>query len=192
MDTWETGFREWADTTKILAGTSEIKCVEIDKVRFIFGTYWADGGATPQESALVEAFLRDFYVVRATEQIRWTVPRMAEAHRTQKKQLETFLEQPFEGKTVVISHHLPSYRLCHPRFGNDANGGFASNSDLILATEKVDCWIFGHTHDTIDHMMWKTRMVCNPAGYHREKDERYHKFAPKFINVSDIALPNHA
>lgn len=189
MDKWAAEFQlAMGDSTITEFATLDMCYEELEGVRFIFGTFWADGGATLQERADVGRYLRDFFVIRWTSQERWTVPRMAEAHKKQKAQLEKFLEQPFEGKTVVVSHHMPSYRLCHPRFGNAANGGFASNCDLILATDKVDAWIFGHTHDTIDMNMWNTRVACNPSGYHNETDKQFHKFAPMFLEIEKLKL----
>jgi len=166
---------------------------ELEGVRFIFGTMWADGGTSLADQAMVGRYLRDFYVIKTKqnnqkEPRRYTVPDMVRIHKRQRKQLEGFLAQPFDGKTVVITHHMPSYRLCHPRFGGEANGGFAGNLDLILATDNApELWIHGHTHDTIDTTLWKTRIVCNPSGYYFETDRRYHQYGPKFIEIATLS-----
>lgn len=47
-------------------------------------------------------------------------------------------------------------------------GGFASDcEDLILATQP-DFWIHGHMHNSADHRVGATRIVCNPNGYGNE------------------------
>jgi hypothetical protein len=94
---------------------------------------------------------------------------------------------PFNGKTVVITHHMPSERLCHPRFGPDLNGGFAADMEHILAYDHApSLWIHGHTHDTIDTRLWKTRIVCNPSGYSQESGSAYKKYVPTFIDLENV------
>jgi hypothetical protein len=100
---------------------------------------------------------------------------MVEEFKKNKAALRAELEKPFDGKTVVVTHHLPSRRLVSARFwprdGSDgANGGFVGDCENILAYEELapDLWIHGHTHDSIDTMLWETRIVCGPAGYRGE------------------------
>jgi Icc-related predicted phosphoesterase len=109
------------------------------------------------------------------------------------------------GKTVVITHHLPSRRLVSARFwpkdGSDgANGGFVGDCDNIIALHEPNLWIHGHTHDTIDTELWKTRIICNPAGYRGEwaspfntymttdeKDgKKFARTVPKFVALEDL------
>jgi predicted MPP superfamily phosphohydrolase len=166
------------------AALSEVKIEIIDGIRFIFGTLWADGGDSLHSQAKVGAGLWDFSIIR-DKGMRFTVQDMQQVHKAQKSQIKQALAMPFEGKTIVVSHHMPSYRLCHPRFGTEINGGFASNCDAILAgDDHPDIWIHGHTHDTIDTELFETRIVCNPRGYQREANKsEFNTFAPKFIDV---------
>jgi hypothetical protein len=118
---------------------------------------------------------------------RYTVGDMKLLHKEQRGKLEYFLNMPFKGKTVVATHHMPSYRLCHPRFGTEANGGFASNCDRILASDIAPhLWVHGHTHDTIDTKLWNTRIVCNPMGYHMEWGSVFTIYGPKFITIENM------
>lgn len=161
--------------------------LEIDHVRFIFSTMWADGGSTLQEQAQVGYGLNDFRIIQKSG-VRFTVQDMQKIHREQKAKIDEALMRPYDGKTVVITHHMPSYRLCHPRFGTEINGGFAANCEDILAYDHApDIWIHGHTHDTGDGMLWKTRIVCNPAGYRSETGKsEFNTFTdgPKFIEIA--------
>lgn len=164
-----------------------VGCLELEGVRFIFTTLWADGGSTLADHANVGRFLRDFYVIKLGDK-KYTVSDMKDLHKAQKDKLKEFLEMSFEGKTVVATHHMPSYRLCHPRFGGEANGGFASNCDAILAGDNAPhLWVHGHTHDTIDMKLWKTRIVCNPMGYHMEWGSVHTVYGPKFIEVDTMS-----
>jgi hypothetical protein len=172
---------------KISFSTMHVECKEFENVRYIYGTLWADGGKTLKERAMVGRGLRDFFVVKTDLEKRFTVSDMMTLHGQHKKQIEDFLKQPFDGVTIVATHHMPSYRLCHPRFGGDLNGGFASNCESILASDEAPAvWIHGHTHDSIDGRYWNTRIVCNPSGYYFEaNDTDFKNFVPVFINLDD-------
>lgn len=153
-------------------------------VSFFYCTLWADGGSTPLEHIQVERGLYDFRLIKYQGD-KFTVARMQEEHRAQKNTLEQYLKE-YQGvdNRVVITHHMPSYRLCHPRFGNEINGGFASNCDDILAYDHApNIWIHGHTHDTVDTTLWKTRIVCNPLGYPIESNSQYNSYSRKFIEL---------
>lgn len=192
MDAWhltmEDRFIEHLKNT--VWATSGVGYFELHDVRFIFGTLWADGGKTLEEQARVGYGLNDFRVIRKGFRT-FTVSDMQDIHREQKGIIDRALKVPFDGVSVVVSHHMPSYRLCHPRFGTDINGGFASNCEDILAYDHAPAlWIYGHTHDSHDGTMWKTRLVSNPAGYPREFGEtpefNTFKQGPKFIDVQDL------
>jgi Icc-related predicted phosphoesterase len=72
-------------------------------------------------------------------------------------------------KTIVVSHHLPSYtsvpqmyRLADSRF-------FVSDETKLIAAKQPRFWLHGHTHSPCDYMMGNTRVVCNPYGYPAER-----------------------
>jgi hypothetical protein len=76
------------------------------------------------------------------------------------------LAEPFDGPTVVITHHAPSPRSIHPRFaGSPLNGCFVSDLERLMDGERVHLWIHGHTHDSFDYTVAGTRVLCNPRGY---------------------------
>jgi hypothetical protein len=172
-------------------------------IRFIFGPMWGDGGPMLADQAMVGHYLNDFRLIRkGLEYSRFTVQDMMAHYADFKRQVRYYLETPFDGKTVVITHHLPSRRLVSDRFwpadGSDgANGGFVGDCDNIICTLEPNLWIHGHTHDTIDTMLWKTRIVCNPAGYRGEWMSKYNDFmirteegtrvtVPKFVAIEDL------
>jgi predicted MPP superfamily phosphohydrolase len=182
MCQWNREFRTAARTklsnTYSAAGTVEY--CHIDGVDFIFGTMWADGGRTYHEEVAVASAMADFHYIRFDDRL-FKVNDMQVLHRYHISDIEHLLDRSLN-KTVVVTHHLPSYRLCHPRFGVYHNGGFASNSDDIL--NLATYWIHGHTHDTIDTVLGNTRVVANPAGYNRETNRsQYNDFGVKFLEV---------
>ncbi|MCX7170699.1 MAG: metallophosphoesterase [Proteobacteria bacterium] len=81
-----------------------------------------------------------------------------------KRWLAGKLAEPFAGRTVVVTHHLPSAVSVALRYQNDpVSAAFASRADKLVA--QADLWIHGHTHDSFDYAIGKCRVICNPRGY---------------------------
>lgn len=141
-----------------------------------FCTLWGDGGNSEEDLAKVQNGLSDFYVIQCGEPpSRFTARYMQVLHKEQKAKLKDDLAKATLPK-IVITHHMPSRRLVSPRFimsdGSDGiNGGFVGACEDILAYEELapKLWIHGHTHSKIDTSLWKTRIICNPAGYYSER-----------------------
>lgn len=172
-----------ANSAKTTVACGDVVQVQIDDVIFILSTLWADGGLDDAERERVGRYLNDFYLIGYREG-RFTVPDMMYENTQHIKKIELALQAKSPNKKVVISHHMPSYRLCHPRFGNECNGGFASNLDHIFAGDNAPAlWIHGHTHDTIDTKLWNTRIVCNPRGYRGEWSSQFNTFDALFVEV---------
>lgn len=191
---WNRDMRSALDTlngelsSNITFCMDDVAEVVLGGTRFLLATLWGDGGKDVVERTWVDRGLNDFRLIRLDDS-RFTVMDMIRVHKEQKAELVKRLKTTFDGKTVVVSHHMPSYRLCHPRFGTDINGGFASNSDDILAYDHAPAvWIHGHTHDTGDGLLWKTRIVCNPAGYRGEWSTSFNTFMnePKFLELANL------
>ncbi|MHB8482020.1 MAG: metallophosphoesterase family protein [Nitrospiria bacterium] len=98
-------------------------------------------------------------------------------HKQDRVWLEAKLKEPFEGKTVVITHHLPSALSVAKRYKTDLlSACFASNLDHLFGFSEL--WIHGHTHDSFDYMVAGTRVVCNPRGYcirGREENPKFNR-----------------
>lgn len=85
-------------------------------------------------------------------------------HHAATAWLSTQLAKPFDGRTVVVTHHAPDLGSLDPRFAHDlVSGGFVSRRPDLVA--QADLWIHGHTHTSFDYCIDDTRVVCNPRGY---------------------------
>ena len=63
--------------------------------------------------------------------------------------LEDQLQEPYDDKTVVITHHAPHPLSIHPRYvGDQLTGAFVS--DLTPLLFQPDLWVHGHVHDSFD------------------------------------------
>jgi len=140
----------------------------IDGVRFLGTTLWTDfclDGAERRDEvmALARPYIVDFRAIRHRDG-PFTPAASLELHRAARAWLEARLAEPFDGETVVVTHHAPHPGSVHARFADHpANGGFVSNLAPLMGRAAV--WIHGHTHNSFDYRANGTRVVCNPRGY---------------------------
>lgn len=93
--------------------------VIIDGVRFLGGVLWTDFallGESDRFFAMQTArqWMTDFSIIQNNGQ-RFTPEGAIRFHATSREWLAVMLAEPFNGKTVVVSHHAPSSRSVHPR-----------------------------------------------------------------------------
>ena len=198
IDTWnaEMSDRFVQHCPGLMFATSGVSTFEYSGCRFILSTLWGDGGKCKADQDAVSWFLNDFRLIRCdTPDRKFLIQDMISTHKRMKTAIEDILCVPFDGKTIVVTHHLPSRRLVSPRFwpkdGSDgANGGFVGECDDILAKTEIAprLWVFGHTHDCIDTSLWGTRCVSNPTGYRGEWDNGFSAGpdGTKFIELNDL------
>ena len=170
---------DWAPTRGDLraacAGTRvrflDKDCIEFEGVRILGCTLWTDfrlpGSAQAQAMEAVERGLMDYHVIRTAAGPLRAQQTLAD-HECSRAWLQAELARPFDGKTVVVTHHGPHPLSIHRRFvGNPMNPGFVSDLTPLLGV--ADLWLHGHTHDSFDYAVGRCRVVANPAGYIRNR-----------------------
>lgn len=78
--------------------------------------------------------------------------------------LESTLAEPFDGITIVMTHHAPSLRNV-PQEYKDVRAFYASDYDALIERFQPALWVHGHYHNSVDYFIGDTRIVCNPRGY---------------------------
>jgi 3',5'-cyclic AMP phosphodiesterase CpdA len=156
----------------------------IDGVRFLGTTLWTDFALYGDSGKGIDAAARcvtDFVRIRYAGALLSPLHTL-ELHRRARQWLENSLAQPFEGKTVVVSHHCPHPNSVAAKFaGSPANPAVASDlSDLILGNP-ISLWCHGHTHCSLDHLVGGTRIMCNPRGYARDGAPQNEAFNPALV-----------
>ena len=139
------------------------------QVRFLGCPLWTDVNRQNKiDIQNIARGLNDFHVIQNGYR-PFTVEDSIERHLTSVAWLKTELSKPFEGKTVVITHHMPSMQSVVPKYQmSPLNYGFASDLDQFIRDTQPDVWIHGHTHDSIGYQLGGTQIVCNPRGYPHE------------------------
>lgn len=160
----------------------------IDGVRFLGTTLWADFDALADQPGAPrvsetdrlrqrEKALRaaDFYLRKNTTLLDGE-PMLSDRMRGLALQCQDWLRQalaqPFEGRTVVITHFAPSLLSADPRYGvTPGTAGFCNSLDDLVPL--ADWWIHGHLHCPQDYVVEgmrhgrpaRGRVLANPRGY---------------------------
>lgn len=149
--------------------------VVIDGVRFLGCTLWTDYNIQPGwrfgAELVAKAFLPDYKLIRYRGK-QFSPSMGIDLHHQNVDWLQSSLNAPFDGKTVVVTHHAPHPQSIHPRFNlSPINAAFVSDLEHLMG--KADVWVHGHMHDSFDYTVHQqgqsTRVLVNPRGYVRKK-----------------------
>lgn len=145
---------------------------EGEDIRFLGTALWTDFAlydAPAISMADAQQRINDFRLIRIQDgqKLRALTPAdTVRMHQAARAFLETELAKPFNGKTVVVTHHAPSPRSIDRKYkGSLLNPAFASNLEDLIERYQPELWVHGHMHDSFDYRIGKTRVVCNPRGY---------------------------
>ena len=178
---------------------NDVRVVEVRgvSIRLIGCTLWTDYalfGDPERDRMMVENGLNDYRAIkgRAGSPLRtflggWDLLKTSEVlarFDESRVYLAQVLAEPFDGPTIVITHHLPSLRSVARRYRQDpVSAGFASKLDDLVGMGAA-LWVHGHTHDSC---LWRddsgTLVVCNPAGYSKFGGQRRENasFNPRMV-----------
>ncbi len=147
----------------------------INGVRFLGSILWTDfelngSKCKLQSMRAAQDKMSDF---RAIKYDGWPFEPEASLllHQQSREWLTRALDIPYDGHTVVVTHHAPSRQSTHPRYqDNILNPAFASDLECLMDEKRVKYWIHGHTHDNFDYEVNGTRVLCNSRGYLADSD----------------------
>jgi len=157
-----------------------------DNVRIIGGTLWTDYKAYPAISQsdnmhYVGNALNDHSVISIInddKKQRFTPDDALLLHTKDLKFITRKLEVPFDGNTIVVTHHGPHMICQHQSFNlSPISTGFHSDLSQIFNDYSIDVWVYGLTHSNLDMIVSDTRIVSNQAGY---PSENITGFIPSF------------
>jgi hypothetical protein len=138
-------------------------------VRFIGATLWTDfnlfGSPVLAKHRAIEA-MNDYRLIAFSPREEFTPDVAAREHAKAVGYLSEALREPFDGPTVVMTHHAPSARSIAGRYADDAlSPAYASHLDALVANSGAVLWQHGHIHISRDYLIGSTRVLANPRGY---------------------------
>lgn len=142
---------------------------EYGDVRFIGCTLWTDYAVFGAQRALAAMAICaekivDHQSIRGEGGHPFLPADALTLHQAQRQWLRDRLAEPFAGRTVVVTHHGPHRNSIAPRYADDLSSA-AFVSDLEDCLDLADLHIHGHTHDSFDYTIGRTRVMANPMGY---------------------------
>lgn len=142
---------------------------EFEGLRIIAGTMWTDvnkGNRVDMDN--IKYGMNDYRLISNKAMLALHPRDTIEIFDNTIFQFREWLNQPFDGKTVVVTHHLPSYSAISKQYQGDRsslNAGYASNLDEFIKEYEPDYWFFGHSHGSNNFFIGKTNLISNPRGY---------------------------
>lgn len=141
----------------------------IDDIRVLGTTLWT-AIQNPHNRWFIQQGMNDFRTIKINDNGNW---RRLNTHDTDRAHeaalyfLAEELRKPWPGKTIVMTHHLPHPKCVAERFKDSPyNEAFVTDLQYYFDKFDIDFWLHGHTHDSVDTHVGKTRILCNPRGYH--------------------------
>lgn len=161
--------------------SSEIEC-EGFQVRILGVTLWTDFdlfGTQPISMSLADRksvwndeakkFIQpypDLYNIYRDKPNYVTSHDLLQYHIEDRDWLLQELDKPFDGRTVVLTHHAPfSFSVKPQHVDSIISPCFASRMENLLIDRNVDLVVSGHTHHSVDRTLGNTRFISNQVGY---------------------------
>ncbi len=102
----------------------------------------------------------DFFMMRDHKFLKLDV--VQQKHREAKEAIRKTVTE--DTNWIVVTHHIPSPSLIHPKYAAFSSTGFASPCEDLFH-DHILVWCYGHTHTAKEDTIGNTRFLCNPYGY---------------------------
>jgi Icc-related predicted phosphoesterase len=136
--------------------------ITIQGQRFVGSTLWF---RDDPQNIIYQNSMNDFWIIKDFK------------HNVYQENLKAigFLNAEVNENDIVITHHVPANLSIAPKYkGSTLNRFFTCDMTDLIMERQPKFWIHGHTHNSCDHMMGNTRVICNPYGYFdREENEEF-------------------
>jgi len=104
--------------------------------------------------------INDYNYIKIRPDLELNPADVRDFHQRNVAWLESKLLDHKDKDVIVISHHVPSFKLL--KQANNLASAFASCCEnLIHSNPNLKLWIFGHSHDSVDEQINQCRCVSN-------------------------------
>lgn len=95
-------------------------------------------------------------------------------HNESLKKLTTNIyENNNTTQTIIMTHHLPSFKMIHPSYkGSKINDFFATNLEFLMQQFNINYWLCGHTHFRMEKIIHDTKVIAYPYGYKKDLSKK--------------------
>jgi hypothetical protein len=145
-------------------------------VRFIGATLWVDfDNQNPLKLIQGQDVVKDFmYIVNAEGDDTIRPDEILAEHLKSKQFILDELAKPFDGHTVVLTHHSPTHGSVAEVYANNPhNYMFCSDLDKIFYYNDFLLWAHGHMHNSSFHQIDGKWVINNPRGTPRHPNPHF-------------------
>ncbi|MCI0653463.1 MAG: metallophosphoesterase [Methylococcaceae bacterium] len=164
-------YRSTLDALRSSSANSNVKFLEcdsfqLDGVRFLGCTLWTQlGGQDNERLDELKNTVNDFRKINY-ENALMDLETYAGLHRKSRTWLIGELSKPFQGNTIVVTHHAPTFWSWDDTPKSPTRFAYCNDLKEIMHNYEITAWFHGHTHSVSDYRCAGTRILCNPRGYH--------------------------
>lgn len=147
----------------------ENETLVLGDVRILGTTAWTDFSTTGDQvaaSSMARESMNDFKYIRVENYRRLRPDDLIARNRIAKAWLTEEFAKPFNGKTIVVTHHSPSSMVVGAKHEGHLNAAYTNDWPNLIG--QADLWVFGHTHEAVDIGLAGCRIISNPRGYPTE------------------------
>lgn len=149
---------------------SQIHFLENDRliykgIRFLGCSLWADLFLEGSEKAeALGLTLNDFRKIRFDDDA-FDQKAFSELHHYSRQWLEHELAKPFNGKTIVVTHHAPTEWSWDDSKNKLKKLAYCTDLKYLFHEYEIEAWFHGHIHSPGDYRIAGARILSNPRGY---------------------------
>ncbi|PHS72132.1 MAG: hypothetical protein COB22_05365 [Cycloclasticus sp.] len=156
-----TSFDDWKDQIKINFFHNNMNDYEYIKALWFFD----EDEARMAEAQKFDRVLTEDLFAKNHFKLRPVITYLL--HKESMRFLEKAIEEPFDGKTVVVTHHAPSYQSVGYYSKQAYEDAYASSLEYFICKHKpsIDVWFHGHLHRPVKYFIDGVPVVSNPRDY---------------------------
>jgi predicted phosphohydrolase len=140
-------------------------------VRLIFSTLWSNISYANERQ--IEHSISDFQVIKFKGHF-FSASNFNQLHSDSLNFIKEELSQTTDGKTVVVTHHVPTFLNYPTEYkGSVLNEAFVVELFPLIESSNINFWIYGHHHsNTPDFSIGNTVLLTNQMGYVRNQENK--------------------
>lgn len=158
-------------------GVYQNKVLTLGDTDFILTTLWSYIPAVRQST--VGYFLNDFHRIKYGGR-EYTPDDYNAEHERSLNFVKSAIAGSKASHRVVVTHHVPTLKCSPRKFKLIRNGvlecAFVVDLTDYIRQAPIDCWIYGHSHASIDAEIGGTRVLSNQLGYVARGEHIYGNF----------------
>lgn len=135
--------------------------IRLGDIRILCSTLWSQ---IKEYAGVIKMGMADFHRIRYGDR-KLSVEAYNNAFKISLDFITSSLDD--RGKTIVLTHHLPSIHCNDVEFKNSPlTEAFCVDLTELIKESKIDYWVYGHSHRNIgDIDLFGTKLISNQLGY---------------------------